>query len=482
MNSVQLRRTIGWIPLLIAFLAALAALIIVVWAALFEWDAGISWTQPLIGNTVGVARTYLFRNALLNTLAVLAPIWVSVFVLTFFASRRRFGMDDVRRRLPFPVYALAVAPLFLPPPYAVYLWRPLFRHIDMSSDPNLGLAAIVIVQVWRLWPLAILLAPLTRSVRPERSAVVVALTAVLLAFVDVATPLIMTGGEPYNDTHLWSTWSFHSLWVSRHWGFGAVMVGGMAFITGVIAGLIWLVGSHARVRDAGASLSHEKYLNNTALVAAACSALLPVAWLLPNLVLTWRPVAHSGEFIVEYMQWAMLSLLSILVTTLLAGLIASPALSAGVGRHIRIMAACFVVGMATFPIWDWVGLRWMSWSAGWYAPLVIVFATGITTGLVALWPGAACMRRNRTGCRRDEHFVNALNLLVVALLVTGGQFPLLVAVAERHGVLTLATGPALRLSTIASESELALATVLTYALVFSLSTVLAFTIRRTRNG
>ena len=214
MKRSGLSESLRWLPLLAALGLSLSALALIALGALFVSHVGIPASTPPLGNLAGVARSYLFRNAVWNTARMLAVVSVVVFGITLAVQPR---LEQAARR-PTWLLALALTPLFLPIPYASFLWRPLFERIDVVNQPDLALGAVALVQVWRLWPLAILAALPGRVAKPTRTAAAVALAATWLALLDVGTPLMAMGGAPFNETHVWAVWAFHTVWVSRSVG------------------------------------------------------------------------------------------------------------------------------------------------------------------------------------------------------------------------------------------------------------------------
>ncbi len=137
--------------------------------------------------------------------------------------------------------ALAAAPLFLPASATALLWRPFSTTIDLANR--------------RIWPWRSLLSYSpgfvaaqfpgrayggARNARAQPPSLRVSPHSGL-TLLDAGTLLLLTGGQPFNATHVWASWAFHTVWVSRLWGHGAVMLGGLAAAGVLIAGcsIIW---------------------------------------------------------------------------------------------------------------------------------------------------------------------------------------------------------------------------------------------------
>lgn len=460
MNRTTLASIVRWLPVSTALGLSLIALAVAALFALYAPHTGIPDSQAPLGNLFGVARSYLYRNSLKNSVLVMAAVGILVYYLANTIARRASGAQVSNRWL----FALMVTPLFLPTPVAAWLWQWLFQQIDSVSYPQLALSAVALVQLWRLWPLAILLAPLTAHVGARRTAVIAALAALWLAFAEVGVPLVATGGEPFNETHLWSTWAFHTLWVSRMWGYGAVMLGGTAVLGATLGALIWLIlaraGALARMpRTQSASPFMTGILTTGALVA-----------LLPGLItlasLAAQPSAHLLSNLSQsgYWRWIANTLFVFVLAILTAGAIVLPLHKKPSNRLSTISGLSLMVGLSTASLWYWIALRWIHGLAGIHALLVVGIVSGISSGLIALWPADLVEPGGNLGRRK----LRALSVVIItAAIVVASQFALGIAVTDGRAWHMVGPGISLYLAgAIWSRPALSAASLLTFSLTY----------------
>ena len=129
---------------------ALCALGFVGIAALFTSHPGIPASTPPWGNILSVARTYLFRHALGNSILIVSFLTTLLFLAVRFAYAQYAAPAHSWYDMVIPpyVFAIAATPLFLPVPIAAFLWLPLYDRFDLLSIPEAALATILLVQAW----------------------------------------------------------------------------------------------------------------------------------------------------------------------------------------------------------------------------------------------------------------------------------------------------------------------------------------------
>mgnify|MGYP000869668261 CR=1 FL=1 len=369
-------RRLARLPLAAALLLALGALALTAFAALYAPHPGIPASEPPAGNLLGAARSYLFRQALRNTLLVAAL----AFALTFAGTLLRLRKVPAARRAWSAWDALAAAPLFLPAPAAALLWRPLFDHIDLANRPDLALALVALVFAWRLWPLSFLVERMAEHASAPRAAIVTGLAALWLTLLNAGTLLLLTGGQPFNATHVWASWAFHTVWVSRLWGHGAVMLGGLAAAGVLIAGLLHYLVTHPPGRITPAASPAPRV--RLAPYLGAALALAPLTLHAPHLQLAAPGASLAGLMRLGYFHWLANTALVWLLAWLVAAAIAAGSLSRS-RRRDRLAWTAVVVGAAAYPLWPYVATQFPGLAQNVDSRLILAGAAGISAGLIA---------------------------------------------------------------------------------------------------
>ena len=400
---------------------------------------------------------------------MLATVGSAVFAIAF-ALMPRLSLMTQRRTW---LYAVALAPLLLPVPYAAFLWEPLFAQIDIVYQPRLALFAIALVQVWRLWPLCILATPLMVRAGRRRVAAAAALITSWLALTDTGTPLLSTGGQPFNETHVWASWSFQTLWVSRLWAYGAVMALGLAAASAVIGILIWRI--MAVHNDSAQTLAAQREAGAGILAASAGVALFPLLLALPSIFEPDVIELLAGLARLGYWRWAANTLAVVMLTAAAAALVVLPARAAGAGRRPNLLATSFIVGLAIAPVQFWLAVRWLATANTGQGLFFGALAAGLSAGLIALWPTCAGLG---DPCQRAHTNAKATVVFTAAVIVLN-QFALGLVLANSRAASTLGTGAAVRLAGTSSlNSLLEMASLLTFALASASAYALLRWLRR----
>jgi hypothetical protein len=257
------------------------------------------------------------------------------------------------------------------------------------------------------------------------------------------------------------------------------MIGSIAATAGAIALLIWLALAHGRRPRQRRPPSPAA--GTAILVASASAAVLPPGLALPR-IFTY-PVdsllirlAQAG-----YWRWTLNTLFVFGLAAMVAALIVIPAHAAGVRHYKRLLAASFIIGAAVTPLWYWIVLRWQAAAQGTPGVLAAALASGLSAGLIALWPASA-MASHRHQERRRLGKAGAVTAFITALVVAN-QFALGAAVASGRSSHTISTGAALRLAGADSLLPLLEASSLaTFVLALAASFILLQWVRRLDDG
>lgn len=151
--------------------------------------------QPLL--LLAPLRTYLFRSALINTGWLLLTVTPLSLLLGW--GWARLGISASTR-------PLLLLPLFFPGALLGLLWQPFFAPWLTLAQAELSLAITGAVMLWRSVPVVAWLFAHEKSTWRN----VLALPA-LLILLDAGLILTLTGGEPYNAAHTWSSWFLQQL-------------------------------------------------------------------------------------------------------------------------------------------------------------------------------------------------------------------------------------------------------------------------------
>ncbi|MBV7330054.1 hypothetical protein KFU94_17775 [Chloroflexi bacterium TSY] len=191
-----------------------------------------------LDDIVSVVRSYLFRLAVWNTFRVIGFTLLLVIPFGYLGSRQIGRNQSIHVTWIFGVFL----PLMIPIAVVAVVWRPLFQAMGLLYSAEGGLFAIACVYAWRLLPLTILLLHMQRTVqgisqeskhglwcrlRQQRGwlpLLTIALVTSYVILTAVSPPLLLTGGEPFNATHLWSGWAFQQVHVSRQYKVGATIL------------------------------------------------------------------------------------------------------------------------------------------------------------------------------------------------------------------------------------------------------------------
>lgn len=213
----QSRLRLGCALSLAALLVGLVALL-----AILPPYAGLSAGLDLqFTRLLAPLRTYLFRNAVLNTGLLLVGVYGLALPL---------GVTWAITGIPPRSRVFLLLPLFMPGVLIGLLWRPLFAGWLDLANAQLSLLIIGTVILWRAVPLAAWLFSADRDAWRKFIPM-----CALLILLDGSLILTLTRGEPFNATHTWTSWLVQQLWVNRAWGYAASMGGALAVTLALLA-------------------------------------------------------------------------------------------------------------------------------------------------------------------------------------------------------------------------------------------------------
>ncbi len=211
-------RPLAWIALAIAT-ALLALVTLLAISPPYEGLATGLHPQPLL--LLAPLRTYLFRSALTNT---------ALLLLTVAPLSVLLGWGWAKLGIPKATHPLLLLPLLFPGALIGLLWQPIFAPWLALAQAELSLTITGMVMLWRSVPTGAWL--FAQEKNPWRKALALPVLFILL---DAGLILILTGGEPYNAAHTWSSWSVQQLWVNRAWGYAASSAGALAFLVALVS-------------------------------------------------------------------------------------------------------------------------------------------------------------------------------------------------------------------------------------------------------
>jgi hypothetical protein len=174
--------------------------------------------QP--GRVLSPLYTYLFRNALMNSVLLLVGVYLLCLLIGW--TWAVTGITPMLR-------PLLLLPLLMPGALSGLLWRPFFAGWLDLAQAELSLLFTALVMLWRIVPLAAWHFSLDRDNWPR----FIPLCA-LLVLLDGDLVLTLTRGEPFNAGHTWSSWIVQQLWVSRAWGYAAAMAGALTLVVALM--------------------------------------------------------------------------------------------------------------------------------------------------------------------------------------------------------------------------------------------------------
>ncbi len=326
-------------------LAILASLLLI--GAGFDADAGFPQQSVspsitgIISAQITVLRTYLFRHALRNTLIVLA------FTLPIALGLGLAGVALVHqsRRTNRAMAWLLLLPLAMPIALAMPAWRQIFAPTLALAGEDLwpSLLAVSFIQAWRILPFATLFLLLGWPIRWRSPAIGLTLSfGIYIVLSDVAVVLLLTGGSPFNGSHLLASWIYHTALAAGMPSQAASMSFVLITMLAVsVWGIVHFVGRMAAVtakdahRPAGSSRelqvepvnqSSSQMISRLLAIVAMIALLLPLSVFL---IKSARVVEWPGSLIqllgqTDYAFWTANTILLACLTALATVFVAIP--------------------------------------------------------------------------------------------------------------------------------------------------------------
>ena len=369
-------------------------------------------------NYSGILHTYLFRNAVINTLLlILLVVPLSVW-LGFVLARALVSLPGGGHIF----IALLLMPLLVPPGVVALAWRLPFAGAIAMRETYLALSLTGIVLLWRTLPLATGILLYVGSEKHRWAPCQLATIAVIgLVLSDIGAVLMLTGGEPANTAHSWASWLFQNSWVIRNWGQAAAMALALSTALGFVAmGLVWITSSQSMgCRWLASTTGYTSRRSTLMVLLAGAFILAPALFALQSAAVAplsgYNMLRNTGAI-----RWLENSLLVVTGTTLLASLlvlIAAPQVAHLASRmRAALCAACLVIGISIYPIWFFPLSRLQSDGALHDSRLALCFTFVTTVAAVSLWPSTVIWRQTswqRRKIWRILGLVSALSLLVV---------------------------------------------------------------------
>ncbi|MEM7537580.1 MAG: hypothetical protein AAF639_35750 [Chloroflexota bacterium] len=206
-------------------------------------------------------RSYLFRQSVQNSAVVIALTLLLMLplasILANLLVRNWWGRIFI--------FIAILIPLTLPNSLGALIWRRVFTLYFPPDEPFVALMLMAVIHCWRLLPIVISLLILGIAALPapamstEKSLrhrlqrfwqrclmlwpalALVALLTIYFVLTNVSVPLLLTGGEPYNETHVWSSWVVQVGYVTGNVGEGAAsLVGMMPIVLLLIIPMPWV--------------------------------------------------------------------------------------------------------------------------------------------------------------------------------------------------------------------------------------------------
>jgi hypothetical protein len=383
------------------FIALLTGLVILL-ALLPPYEGLAALPNLQLARITAPLHTYLFRNAVINSGLLLLGVYLVALPL---------GWTWAVTGVPFSARPMLLLPLLYPGALLGLLWRPLFGGWLDLAQAEISLLVTGVIILWRAVPLAAWHFSWDREAWPK----FIPLCA-LIILLDGALILTLTGGEPFNAAHTWTSWLLQQLWASRAWGYAASMAAALAALLalmtwwaslrtpsqltiphgsplGLIAALVWMIGpfimplfaflqvplqAMTTLVDLGALL----WLVNGLLLWGGITWLgLRLAWRLPNararltarvITVAMLPVAIvalaylSHHLPILRGPWIMIPLTSLFSAGLLMGEELPPSrrqwLKAA-GYSALVLAFSFPLQLVMqLPTWSWTPILGSIWT------------------------------------------------------------------------------------------------------------------------
>ena len=194
---------------IVTLLAILASILLISVGVLFPLSSAPADISGIAAQALSVARSYLFRHALRNTLIVLV-FTLPLILLLGFAG---IALVDQSRRNHGGMAWLLLLPLAMPLALTMPGWRQVFAPTLALTGEAVWptLLAMAAIQAWRVLPFATLFLLLAWPL--NRRSPAIGLTLCFSAYMvlsDAAVVLLLNGGAPFNASHLLASWIYQT--------------------------------------------------------------------------------------------------------------------------------------------------------------------------------------------------------------------------------------------------------------------------------
>ncbi len=194
---------------IVTLLAILASILLISVGVLFPQSSTPAGITGSLAQALSVARSYLFRHALRNTLIVLTFTLPLVFLLGFAGV----ALVEQSKRSHGGMAWLLLLPLAMPFALTMPAWRQIFAPTLALAGQDIWptLLAVAAIQAWRILPFATLFLLLAWPL--SRHSPAIGLTLCFSAYVvlsDAAVVLLLNGGAPFNASHLLASWIYQT--------------------------------------------------------------------------------------------------------------------------------------------------------------------------------------------------------------------------------------------------------------------------------
>lgn len=190
-----------------------------------------------VENYSAALRSFDFRRSLVNTL------WVTglalIIVMLAAGTVQRFLTQG--RWLRSLIVLVVLVPVAMSGVLGVQAWRDVLELLQIPLEKrSVALTAFAVVQAWRALPLALAVRNAPVQMGPRLRVGLAGAVAGCRIVLDVSVVLLLTGGAPYNATHVLASWSYVTAVTSGQIGLGAAMATVLLASVLVMAGVLGL--------------------------------------------------------------------------------------------------------------------------------------------------------------------------------------------------------------------------------------------------
>ena len=165
-------------------------------------------------------RSLDFRRAFINTLWVLG-LAMAIIVPAGVVVQRFVGRGG---RLRLLLLTAVIVPVAMPGALGMLAWRSTFDLLHLPLEHRwIVLPLFAVVQAWRAFPLAVAVRSAPIKLRRNTHMGLAAAVAAYWIVADISAVLLLTGGAPYNATHMLASWGYVTTVTSGQVGLGAAM-------------------------------------------------------------------------------------------------------------------------------------------------------------------------------------------------------------------------------------------------------------------